>query len=54
LGVKPGETTQDGRITLEYAECLGACEHAPCILANETLIPSVSHQQADEFVQTVK
>ena len=54
LGVKPGETTADGRITLEYAECLGACEHAPCVLANETLIPSVSHQSADEFVQTVK
>ncbi len=54
LGVKPGETTADGRITLEYAECLGACEHAPCVLANEKLIPSVSHQQADEFVQTVK
>ena len=54
LGVKPGETTADGRITLEYAECLGACEHAPCVLANETLIPSVNHQSADEFVQTVK
>src|SRR2546423_4894456 len=54
LGVKPGQSTSDGRITLEYAECLGACEHAPCVLANETLIPSVSHQQADEFVQTVK
>ena len=54
LGVKPGQTTSDGRVTLEYAECLGACEHAPCILANEKLIPSVSHQQADEFVQTVK
>src|SRR3954470_3830295 len=54
LGVKPGETTPDGRITLEYAECLGACEHAPCVLANETLIPSVSHQHADEFVQAVK
>ena len=54
LGVKPGETTPDGRITLEYAECLGACEHAPCVLANEKLLPSVSQQQADEFVQTVK
>lgn len=54
LSVKPGQTTSDGRITLEYAECLGACEHAPCILANEKLLPSVSHQQADQFVQTVK
>src|SRR5918994_3482461 len=53
MGVAPGETTKDGRVTLEYAECLGACEHAPCMLANETLLPSVNHQQADEFVQTV-
>lgn len=33
--VKPGETTADGRITLEFAECLGACEGAPCILVND-------------------
>jgi NADH-quinone oxidoreductase subunit E len=33
--VKPGETTPDGKLTLEYAECLGACEHAPCMLAND-------------------
>src|SRR5262245_61773769 len=31
----PGETTSDGKLTVEYAECLGACEHAPCILAGE-------------------
>lgn len=35
LGVKPGQTTADGRVTLEYAECLGACEGAPCILVND-------------------
>ena len=26
LGIRPGETTPDGRVTLEFAECLGACE----------------------------
>ena len=51
LHVQPGETTPDGRITLEFAECLGACEHAPCILANNELLKSVSHPQADEFVK---
>jgi NADH-quinone oxidoreductase subunit E len=35
LGVEPGQTTADGRVTLEYAECLGACEGAPCILVND-------------------
>lgn len=53
LGVEPGETTPDGRIALEYAECLGACEHAPCMLADKLLVKSVSHQQADEFVRAL-
>lgn len=50
LGVQPGETTPDGRITLEFAECLGACEHAPCILANKDLHKSVSHEQAEKLL----
>jgi NADH-quinone oxidoreductase subunit E len=33
--IKPGQTTADGKITLEFAECLGACEGAPCILVND-------------------
>lgn len=33
--IKPGQTTPDGEITLEFAECLGACEGAPCILVND-------------------
>ena len=51
LHVHPGETTPDGRITLEYAECLGACEHAPCVLANNDLLKSVTAPQADEYVK---
>jgi NADH-quinone oxidoreductase subunit E len=50
LNVQPGETTPDGRITLEYAECLGACEHAPCILANNDLHKSVTNEQANQLV----
>jgi NADH-quinone oxidoreductase subunit E len=52
LHVQPGETTPDGRVTLEYAECLGACEHAPCILANNDLHKSVSQSQADQLVKS--
>jgi NADH:ubiquinone oxidoreductase 24 kD subunit len=53
LHVRPGETTPDGRVTLEYAECLGACEHAPCMLADNQLVKSVSQAQADQFVKTI-
>ena len=51
LGVKPGETTADERITLEFAECLGACEHAPCILANKELHKSVTPEQAETLLK---
>jgi NADH-quinone oxidoreductase subunit E len=36
----PGETSPDGRISLEYAECLGVCEGAPCVLVNEDCHPN--------------
>lgn len=36
-GIAPGETTADGKITLELAECLGACDGAPCILIEDEL-----------------
>ena len=35
LGVRRGETTKDGRVTLVPFECLGLCEMAPCAIAGE-------------------
>lgn len=35
LSVKVGETTSDGRFTLEATRCLGACGLAPVIMVNE-------------------
>jgi NADH-quinone oxidoreductase subunit E len=35
LGIQLGDTTADGKITLEFAECIGACEGAPCVLVND-------------------
>jgi NADH-quinone oxidoreductase subunit E len=34
LGVGHGGTTADGRITLEHAECLAACDYAPVVTVN--------------------
>ena len=34
LNVKMGETTQDGRFTLEACRCLGACGLAPVLTVN--------------------
>lgn len=37
LHVQPGETTTGGHATIELAECLGACDGAPCILIDDEL-----------------
>lgn len=49
LKIRPGETTADGRVTLEYAECLGACELAPAILVNDTLHGNMTREKIDEL-----
>lgn len=53
LGIRPGETTPDGKLTVEFAECLGACDFAPCMLAGDTLYKDLTNEKADEFIQSV-
>jgi NADH-quinone oxidoreductase subunit E len=50
LGVSPGGTTADGKVTLEFAECIGACEGAPCVLVNDEHVLDVTHEKADEVI----
>jgi NADH-quinone oxidoreductase subunit E len=50
-GVKPGGTTTDGKLTLEFAECLGACEFAPCMLAGKELYKDLTKESGEKFVK---
>jgi len=50
-GIRPGETTADGKLTIEAAECLGACEFAPCMLAGEEVIKDLTPEKADQFLK---
>jgi NADH-quinone oxidoreductase subunit E len=45
-GVEPYGTTPDGGLTIEPAECLGACDFAPCILANDDLLANMTPETA--------
>jgi NADH-quinone oxidoreductase subunit E len=53
LGIQPGETTADGRVTLEFAECLGACDQAPAMLVNETLHGNMTKEKIDELLARI-
>jgi NADH-quinone oxidoreductase subunit E len=48
LGVGHDETTDDGKVTLEHAECLAACDYAPVMTVNyeffDQQTPESAHQ----------
>ena len=54
LGIRPGETTEDGLFSLEFAECLGACDFAPAMLAGKELIGNLTRDKIDAYVDGVR
>ena len=50
LGVKPGGTTDDGKITLEAVECIAACTEAPCLQVNYRYRNRVTPEDFDQLV----
>ena len=63
LGIKPGETTPDGKFTLSEVECLGSCGTAPMMQIgldyHENLTPEKIDEvldacERDEYVFSVK
>ncbi len=50
LGVRPGGTTDDGKITLEAVECIAACTEAPCLQVNYRYRNRVTTEDFDQLV----
>ena len=46
-------TTSDGKITIRYSTCLGACAHAPVIARDHHLRGRVNPESAREFVSNL-
>lgn len=51
-GIQPGQTTPDGKITLELAECLGACDGAPCMLVGDELSLRMTADSVEQQVRS--
>jgi NADH-quinone oxidoreductase subunit E len=51
VGVKPGGTSADGKITVEFAECIGVCEGAPAVLINDEGRGYVTPDKVGELLQ---
>jgi NADH-quinone oxidoreductase subunit E len=53
LRIEPGQTTPDGRITLETADCLGACDFSPAILVNDVLHEEMTRAKIDALLDSL-
>jgi NADH-quinone oxidoreductase subunit E len=54
LGVGNNDTTADGAITLEHAECLAACDYAPVVTVNYEFFDNQSVESATQLVDQLR
>ena len=54
LNVAPGGTSADGKITVEFAECIGACEGAPAVLVNDEARLNVTPEKVDTLLAVLR
>lgn len=54
LGIKLGETTADGRITLKEVECLAACGGAPACVVGKTYHENLTPEKIDVILAGLK
>jgi NADH:ubiquinone oxidoreductase subunit E len=54
LGIRFGETTPDGRFTLEWTACMGLCDQGPALLVNETLHTRLTAASARDIVAELR
>jgi NADH-quinone oxidoreductase subunit E len=54
LGIKAGETTGDGRITLEEVECLGSCGTAPVMIVDDEYHENLTPKKVDAILSDLE
>jgi NADH-quinone oxidoreductase subunit E len=54
LGIKPGETTPDGKFTLMEVECLASCGTAPVVQINDEYHEDLTPAKLDFILDNLK
>ncbi len=54
LDVHAGETTVDGKVTLEHVECNAACDYAPVVMVNWEFFDNQTPSSARELVDDLR
>lgn len=55
LGIKAGETTPDGKFSIQSVECLGACGYAPMLqITNDVYVNHLTKEKVDALIEGLK
>lgn len=55
LGIKAGETTEDGMFSIQSVECLGACGYAPMMqITNDVYVNHLTEEKIDMVIDALK
>ncbi len=54
LGIRAGQTTDDGEFTLEEVECVAACDVAPCVQVNHRFFGPLDDDSFDRLVDELR
>jgi NADH-quinone oxidoreductase subunit E len=54
LGVAPGETTEDGEVTLRALECAGGCGRAPVVVVDHRYHEPVTPEDVPAIVEQLR
>jgi NADH-quinone oxidoreductase subunit E len=54
IGIKPGETTPDGRFSFELTNCIGACDKAPAMMVNNDVHGDLTPKKIAKILQAYK
>jgi len=54
LGIKPGETTADGKFSFELTNCIGACDKAPAMMVNSDVHGNLTPKKIAKILKAYK
>ena len=54
IGIKPGETTADGRFSFQLTNCIGACDGAPAMMINDEVHVDLTPEKIARLLKSYK
>jgi NADH-quinone oxidoreductase E subunit len=53
IGIKPGETTEDGKFSFELTNCIGACDQAPAMMINSEVYGDLTPEKISSLLKSL-